>query len=96
MARQDVADGGGARERLVDLHRRAAGVGEDCVDALPFEGLNEDIGPLAGLIRAESGDEIAGHGGFRQRRWCFGGDISGGAGDGAGMAAAAGGSFMMI
>jgi hypothetical protein len=42
VAGQDGADLG-LGERLVDLHARAAGVGEDDFDAVAFEGLDEDV-----------------------------------------------------
>lgn len=57
VAGEDVADNAGARERLVDLHRRATGVGEDVPHPLALQGLNEDVGALAGLVGAEAGDE---------------------------------------
>ena len=40
---QDRADFGGFRERLMDGHRRAAGIGEDRVHALAFETGDEDF-----------------------------------------------------
>ena len=57
MTREDVANGGGARERLVDLHRRAAWVGEDVCDAFAFEGFDEDVGAFSWLVRGISGNE---------------------------------------
>ncbi|PON72130.1 hypothetical protein TorRG33x02_252500 [Trema orientale] len=66
VAREDVADDVGAGERLVNLHGRAAGVGEHVGDALALEGLDEDIGALPGLVGAESRDEriwVGGNGG---------------------------------
>lgn len=57
VAREDVADGGGAREGLVDLHGCASRVGEYVGDALAFKGLHEDIRALSWLIRGISGDE---------------------------------------
>jgi hypothetical protein len=42
VAGQDGADLG-AGERLVKLHARAARVGEDHLDAFPFEGFDEDV-----------------------------------------------------
>jgi hypothetical protein len=44
VARQDRADLR-LRERLVDFHARAARIGEDHLDAGPFEGLDEDVAP---------------------------------------------------
>ena len=72
VAREDVADHGGARQRLVDLHRRAAGIGEDGGHALALERLDEDVGALAGLA---GGGAAAGGGGGG---WCGGGRGGGG------------------
>ena len=89
VAREDVADGGGARERLVDLHRRAAGVGEDVRHALPLQRLHEDVRALARLVGAKSGNEICGGGcGDCCGGGCGGGGIGrggfwGGVGEGA-------------
>lgn len=41
----------------MDLQRRAAGVGEDVPHALALEGLDEDVGALARLVRSKSGNE---------------------------------------
>lgn len=64
VARENVADGGGARESLVDFQRRAAGIGEDVGDALTLESLDEDVGALARLVEGKSGNEILGGDGF--------------------------------
>ena len=42
----------------MDLHRRAARVREDVGDALPFQGLNEDVCAFAGLVVAESSGNL--------------------------------------
>jgi len=73
MAREHVANGRGARERLVDLHRRAARVGEDGGDALALQRLHEDVGTLARLAWLEAREE--GLGGRRRDDdggWCGG------------------------
>ena len=44
-----VGDDGGTGECLVDLHGRAAGVGEDVADAAALKSLDEDVGALAGI-----------------------------------------------
>jgi hypothetical protein len=49
VAEEVVGDEGRARERLVDLHGCAAGVGEDVADTAALEGLDEDVSALAGL-----------------------------------------------
>jgi len=64
VAREHVADGGGARERLVDLHGRATGVGKNVSDALALKRLHEDVGALAGLLEAEAREKGFGGGGF--------------------------------
>ncbi len=70
VARQDGADFGFG-ERLVDFHARAAGIGENDLDAFAFEGLDEDV--AAGHGRADLG--ARGGGGFSlPRRSSFGGE----------------------
>jgi len=64
VAREHVADGGGTRERLVDLHRRSTRVRENILDALALKRLHEDVGALAGLLEAEARCEGFGGGGF--------------------------------
>jgi hypothetical protein len=59
VAAQDVSDPrGGFRERLVYLHRRAAGVGEHAVHALALERLHENIRALPRLVLAEPRLEV--------------------------------------
>lgn len=58
VAGEDVADDVGAREGLVNLHRRAARVGEDVGDALALEGFDEDVGAFARLVRGKSGRKV--------------------------------------
>ena len=41
----------------MDLQRRAAGVGKDIPHPLALEGLDEDVGALARLVRSKSGNE---------------------------------------
>jgi len=72
VAGEDVADGGGAGECLVDLHGSTTGVGEHVRHALPLQRLHEDVGALAGLLQAESGDKIFGGGGGGGFRGCIG------------------------
>lgn len=45
---QDVLDAGRAREGLMDLHRGAAWVSKDGINALALEGLYQDVRALAG------------------------------------------------
>ena len=75
MARQDGADFG-FRERLVDFHARAAGIGKNDLDPFAFEGLDEDV--ASGHGRADLG--ARGGGGFlflsRRSRFCGGGGSS--------------------
>ena len=49
MPTQDVADGGAAGERLVNLHGCSSGVCEYPSDALALQGLDQDVGPLPRL-----------------------------------------------
>lgn len=56
MAAEDVTDGGGAGEGLVDLHRSAPRVSEDDVNAGALESLHQHVGAFPGLIRRETGD----------------------------------------
>ena len=63
VARQNGADFGFG-ERLVDFHARAAGIGENDLDAFAFEGFDEDVAPEHG--RADLG--ARGGGGFG---FCF-------------------------
>lgn len=66
MARKDVPDDVGARERLVDLQRSTAGVGEDIGDTLAFKSFNEDISAFSGFARGKSGNKsFRGGGGGR-------------------------------
>ena len=51
VAEEVVGDDRGARQRLVDLHGRAARVGEHVADAAPLQRLHEDVRALAGLGR---------------------------------------------
>jgi hypothetical protein len=67
VAEEVVRDDGGAGESLVDLHGRAAGVGEDVADAAALEGLDEDVGAFAGLGGAPR-TERGGGGSPGQRR----------------------------
>lgn len=41
----------------MDLQRRAAGVGENVPHPLALEGLDEDVGALARLVRSKSGNK---------------------------------------
>ena len=85
MAGEDVANDGGAREGLVDLHRRASRIGEDGGHALALEGLHEDVRSLSRLVGSKSGNES-----FRSngRFLNFGGDCFGGIRDAEGGGAA--------
>mmetsp|Transcript_8550 Transcript_8550/g.14732 ORF Transcript_8550/g.14732 Transcript_8550/m.14732 type:complete len:568 (+) Transcript_8550:1011-2714(+) len=47
---EDVADGLGARERLVDLHACATGVGKHQIYPLPLQSLHQHVSPLAFLV----------------------------------------------
>mmetsp|Transcript_25361 Transcript_25361/g.80239 ORF Transcript_25361/g.80239 Transcript_25361/m.80239 type:complete len:343 (+) Transcript_25361:206-1234(+) len=60
VAAEDVGDGFGAGESLVDLHGRAARVGEEHVNALPLKGLHENVTTLALLLIREAGDKVGG------------------------------------
>ncbi|BAS88948.1 Os04g0389175 [Oryza sativa Japonica Group] len=51
VAEQVVADGRRPRQRLVDLHRRAARVPEHVADAAPPQRLHEDVRALPPLRR---------------------------------------------
>ena len=55
---------GGAGERLMELHARAAGIGEDDFDALAFEALDEDVAAL------HAGAEFGLRGRFRFSGFC--------------------------
>lgn len=63
VAEEVVGDEWRACQRLVDLHGRAAGVGEDVGDAAALEGLDEDVGALAGLGWAPWPERGGGRGG---------------------------------
>ncbi|PKI53285.1 hypothetical protein CRG98_026313, partial [Punica granatum] len=54
---KDIPDSVGAGEGLVDLQGRPSRVCEDVADALPLEGLHDDVGAFAGLVGGKSGDE---------------------------------------
>lgn len=56
MAAEDVTDGGGAGEGLMDLHRSAARVRKDHVNAGTLESLHQHVGAFPGLIRRETRD----------------------------------------
>lgn len=57
MAGEDVADGVGASEGLVDLHGRASGVGEYVGDAHALQGFHQDVRAFSGLVGAKSRSE---------------------------------------
>lgn len=59
MTAQHVADAVAAGQRLVDLHRGTAGVGEHTVHALALQALHQDISALAGLV-AEAVNPVLG------------------------------------
>ena len=65
---QDVADGVGAGQGLVDLERGAPGVAEGDGDPLALEGLDEDVCALARRRGAEAVDPVCGRVRRRQRR----------------------------
>ena len=73
VARQNGADFG-FRERLVDFHARAAGIGKNDLDAFAFEGFDEDVAPEHGRA------DLGALGGllFLSRRSCFAGGRCGG------------------
>ena len=50
VSAEHVADGWGAGERLMDLHRGTTGVREHSLHALALQGLHEDVTPLPGLV----------------------------------------------
>lgn len=57
MTGENVADYVGAGERLMDLHRRAAGVGEDVRDALALQRLHEDVAAFPWCVGGKAGNE---------------------------------------
>lgn len=66
---EDITYCVGARERLVDLHRRTAGIGEHIRDSLPFEGFHKYVSPFARLVVAKTRREFHIRGfGYRRRR----------------------------
>ena len=62
MPAEDVANGFGARERLVDLYRSAARVREQEVHAFALERLDEDVAALPRLGGPARGERGAGGG----------------------------------
>lgn len=82
MTRKDVTDDVGAREGLMDLHGRAAGIGEDIGDTLPLKGFYEYVGSFSRFVGSKSrnkkfrgaGGGGGGEGGNGNRRW-FGGGV---------------------
>ena len=50
MSAEHVANGWGASESLVDLHRGTTGIGEHSLHTLSFQSLHEDVTALPGLV----------------------------------------------